>query len=81
MVAFFSMSGMLVGENPSYSHDQVVDGAAADSLGVPRVGPNQNHMNSALHIYKPARPEDPAIVVLTGTAPINIYRISEIYLN
>jgi hypothetical protein len=79
--ACIAIPGMMVGDNVSYSHDKVVDASAAAAAGVPSVGPNQNHINSALHIYKPARPEDPAIVVLTGTASINIYRISEIYLN
>lgn len=79
--ANIAIPGMMVGDNVSYSHDQVVDPAVAAAADVPGAGPNQNHINTALHIYKPANRENPSIIADTGVDPIHIFRISEVYLN
>lgn len=67
--------------NMAYMHDQVKDEAYALSKNVPVSGTMQNHVVSAMAMYKQTNDLNPVTVNSQGTSPLSIFRLAEAYLN
>lgn len=72
----FSIKG-----NVAYMHDQVTDVAYAQEKNIPTSGTMQNHVVSALAMYKQTNELNPVTVNNQGTSPLSVFRLAEAYLN
>lgn len=77
--ASIALPGFMLKGELAWFHDKTAPGT--NSPGVPTQGPNQNHIHSAICIYKPANTANPVTYRWEGNNPVNLIRLGEIYLN
>ena len=77
--ASIALPGFELKDELAWFHDATAEGTA--SPDVPTQGARQNHIHSAICIYKPAHTDNPVTYRYEGNNPTNILRLGEIYLN